>query len=234
MRRRRLLIVFAGAVVLTACSPSGVRNFEPKQLAKADIDRVADAHRREVFSILRTLTEKLYRRNPREWQKYGYATREVAIEKLFDPRAGWRSPEWGGKLGTDAVTLALQDAYTGDRVAAFIGGLGGMLNAAFENKTEFFMLDELDPQKLYNSARNIETAAWKLAGARDMAGTLLLLANELPPPPQSPNLSFEREFGKLIGHLDMLARLIAEKENRTISKVAQGLGAFFIPIPGIR
>jgi hypothetical protein len=232
--RRRLILLFAGAVMLAGCSPSGVRNFEPKQLAKGDIDRVADAHRREVFAILRTLTEKLYRRNPREWQKYGHATREVAIEKLFDPRAGWRSPEWGGKLGTDAVTLALQESYTGDRVAAFIGGLGGMLNAAFENKTEFFMLDELDPQKLYNSARNIETAAWKLAGARDAAGTLLLLANEIPLPPQSPNLSFEREFGKLIGNLDMLARLVAEKENRTISKVAQGIGAFFIPIPGIR
>jgi hypothetical protein len=48
--------------------------------------------------------------------------------------------------------------------------MGGMLNAAFEEKTEFFMLDELDPQKIYNSARNLEIAAWKLANARDAGG----------------------------------------------------------------
>ena len=63
-------------------------------------------------------------------------------------------------------------------VAAFIAGMGSMLNAAFEEKTEFFMLDDLDPQKLYNSARNLEIAAWKLANARDAGGALLLLSNE--------------------------------------------------------
>jgi hypothetical protein len=113
--------------------------------------------------------------------------------------------------------------------------MGGMLNAAFDEKTEFFMLDDLDPQKLYNSARNLEIAAWKLANARDAAGSLLLLSNEMAQATQPANLSFEREFGKMIGNLDLLSRLIADKGNRTIARVAQSLAtAVFLPVVALR
>jgi hypothetical protein len=113
--------------------------------------------------------------------------------------------------------------------------MGGMLNAAFEGKTEFFMLDELDPQKLYNSARNLEIAAWKLANARDGSGVLLLLSNEMASAPQPANLSFEREFGKMIGNLDLLSALTADKGHRLIARIAQNLAtAVFLPIAGFR
>ena len=106
-----------------------------------------------------------------------------------------------------------------------------MLNEAFDNKMEFFMLDGLDAQKLYNSARNVEIAAWKLANARDEAGQLLLLSNEINQPPLVSNLSFEREFGKMIGHLDVLTIAIADRDNRTISRVAQSVAsAVFLPV----
>jgi hypothetical protein len=101
--------------------------------------------------------------------------------------------------------------------------MGGMLNAAFEEKTEFFLLDELDPQKLYNSARNLEIAAWKLANARDAGGVPLLLSNEMAQGGQPANLSFEREFGKMIGNLDLLAALLADKGHRIIARVAQNV-----------
>ncbi|MFA4969636.1 MAG: hypothetical protein WC540_08385, partial [Sulfuritalea sp.] len=122
--------------------------------------------------------------------------------------------------------------FAGDRVAVFIAGMGAMLNAAFDEKTEFFMIDELDPQKLYNSARNLEIAAWKLANARDVAGLPLLLSNEMAQP---ANLSFEREFGKMIGNLDLLSALIADKGHRTIARVAQSVAtAVFLPVAGMR
>jgi hypothetical protein len=38
---------------------------------KTDIDTVAEIHQQGGFSHLRTLMEKLYRRNPREWKKGG-------------------------------------------------------------------------------------------------------------------------------------------------------------------
>jgi hypothetical protein len=241
--RLRLALAGLAALLLTACAQTGdagraVGSFDPKQIAKGDIDRVADAHRRAAFESVRVLAEKLYRRNPREWRKANHANAEAALGRLLDPRTGWRLPElaeYAKRPPTDQIMLALKEDYAGDRVAAFIAGMGGMLNAAFEYKNEFYMMDELDPQKLYNSARNIEIAMWKLANARDASGSLLLLANESSPASQPANLSFEREFGKLIGNLDLLSRIIADKENRTIARVAQGLAsAVFLPVAAFR
>ena len=214
---------------------NSIATFDPKQVGKSDIDRVADLHRREVFAGVRVLAEKLYRRNPREWKKGGHASIEAALDRLLDPRTGWRLAEANGRRDTDAILLSLREDFAGDRVATFIAGIGGMLNAAFDNKTEFFMLDSLDPQKLYNSARNLEIAAWKLANARDASGALLLLSNDMTQGAQPANLSFEREFGKMIGNLDLLAALIADKGHRIIARVAQSLAtAVFLPVAGLR
>jgi hypothetical protein len=84
-----------------------VASFDPKQIGKSDIDRVADLHRREIFASVRVLAEKLYRRNPREWKKGGHASVEAALDRLLDPRTGWRPAEAGGRRGTDAILLAL-------------------------------------------------------------------------------------------------------------------------------
>jgi len=212
-----------------------VSAFDPKQIGKSDVDRVADRHRREVFASVRLLAEKLYRRNPREWKKGGHASVEGALDRLLDPRTGWRLPEAAGRSGTDAILLALRGDFDGDRVAVYIAGMGGMLNSAFDQKTEFFMLDDLDPQKLYNSARNLEIAAWKLANARDAAGQPLLLSNEMAQAGQPANLSFEREFGKMIGNLDLLAGLVADKGQRTIARVVQSIAtAVFLPVAALR
>ncbi|MFH1873007.1 MAG: hypothetical protein ABIK82_13870 [Pseudomonadota bacterium] len=250
----RVAAAFGLVLLLTACSHNGaqmgaknaapgndkgraigdsVASFDPKQIGKSDVDRVADIHRREVFASLRVLAEKLYRRNPREWKKGGHAGVEIALDRLLDPRNGWRLSAAADRRGTDAMLLALREDFGGDRVAVFIAGVGDMLNVAFDEKTEFFMLDELDPQKLYNSARNLEVAAWKLANARDADGALLLLSNDMAQQPA--NLSFEREFGKMIGNLDLLAALIADKGHRTIARVAQSLAtAVFLPVAGLR
>jgi hypothetical protein len=239
-RWRTVALAAVMAVLGSACvsnSPAGKASqpsagFDPVQLAKTDIDRVADAHRRETFGSLRVLAEKLYRRNPREFRRGGHASVEAALGKLFEPRYAWRLPEFDGRRGPELVLLALREDYAGDRVAAFIGGLGGMLHAAFEDKTEFYITDDLDPQKLYNSARNLEIAAWKLAQAKDAAGAPVLLSNEMTP---AYNLSFEREFGKMIGNLDLLSRIIADKTQRTVAKVIQNVAtAVFLPIPGLK
>ncbi len=248
----RLALVLAVAALGAGCAQNGtqsgaqsgdkgrtvgesVSSFDPKQIGKSDVDRVADRHRREIFASVRLLAEKLYRRNPREWKKGGHASVEGALDRLLDPRTGWRLPEAAGRSGTDAILLALRGDFEGDRVAVYIAGMGGMLNAAFDEKTEFYMLDDLDPQKLYNSARNLEIAAWKLANARDAGGTLLLLSNEMAQGGQPANLSFEREFGKMIGNLDLLAGLIADKGHRTIARVVQSIAtAVFLPVATLR
>lgn len=223
----RIILATLAVLLLAGCASDG--RLAPEQLAKTDIDRVAEAHRREAFGSLKALAEKLYRRNPREWRKSGHASAEAALAQLFDPQLAWRLPSIEGKRGVEAIAAGFREDYSGDRVAALIGGMGGMLHAAFNEKTEFFLLDDLDPQRLYNSARNIEIAAWKLANARDAAGNLLLLSNEMQP---SQNLSFEREFGKLIVNLDLLGRVVSDKANRTVVKVIQNVAtATFLPVP---
>jgi hypothetical protein len=246
-RRRRLrhLAVLAGATFLSACAaplayppaaPSTgkrrapqERDFKPSDIAKSDIDVAAEVHLQESLASSRLLMEKLYRRNPREWRKAGHAGMEAPIARAFDPKYEFRFPELAQARGTDAIHLSLKPEYGGDRVFAFCVGLAGMILAAYNGKTEFYLTDSLDPQKLYNSARNVEIAAWKLANARGAGGELLILSNEAAG--EAQNLSFEREIGKIIGYQDAMAMIAAQRYNRTIRRTIQSITtAVFLPI----
>ena len=80
-----------------------------------------------------------------------------------------------------------------------------------------------------NAARNVEIAVWKLSNARNTQGQLLLLSNESAA--TVANLSFEREFGKAIASLDILSKIAADKNNRTVVKIIQTIAtAAFLPI----
>jgi len=218
-----------------AAPPTGQRSQPPEQgfrasdLAKSDIDIVAEAHSHECLASARLIMEKLYRRNPREWRKGGAASMEAAVARAFDPRYEFRFAELGQARGADAILLALKPDYAGDRVFAFGVGVASMVFLSYNGKTEFYLTDSLDAQKLYNSARNIEIAAWKLANARGGRGELLLLSNEATGDP--PNLSFEREFGKMIAYQDVMAEVAAQRTNRMIRRVVQVVAtAVFLPI----
>src|SRR5258708_19167661 len=121
-------VVAACAGNATAPRQAASSGFNPSQLAKTDIDRVAEAHQREIFSNLKLLTEKLYRRNPRELKKSGQASITVGVARIFEGQHAWIFPELQGKRGTQAIQLALQNDYSGDRVLAFIAGLGSMIH----------------------------------------------------------------------------------------------------------
>lgn len=204
-------------------------DFDLSLLAKTDIDMVAEVHFQETYANLRTLMEKLYRRNPKEWRKTGQPSGDAIVSLVFDTPHDWRFKELDNKKGTDAIQLAFREDYQGDRVLAFIVGLATMNLIAYNDKSKFFALDELSPQKLYNSARNVEIAAWKLANSRDAKGDLYLLSNAIDGSVR--NLSFEREFGKIIAHQDTLARIVAEKTNRIIVRVIQTMAtAAFLPM----
>ncbi len=229
------LVISICLCMLTGCANRGTvpakpaSGFSASQLAKTDIDRVAEAHQREVFSNLRLLAEKLYRRNPRELKKSNRTSIAAGMARIFEERHAWHFHELQGKRGAPAIQLAFQEDYRGDRVLAFMAGLGGMIQTAFQDKTEFFVLDNLEPQSLYNAARNVEIAVWKISNARTVQGDLFLLSNEGAGP--VTNLSFEREFGKIIGSLDVLSKIVADKTDRTVVKVIQSIAtAVFLPI----
>ncbi|MDR3221000.1 MAG: hypothetical protein LBU46_03185 [Candidatus Accumulibacter sp.] len=201
--------------------------FDPRYLVKTDIDRVIDASRAEVMTGLRRVAEKLYRRNPAEWKKSGQPSLDAALDRLFSRSVDF--PELNGRQEGAAVLYAFSAEYPGDRVLAVMAGLSGMVDAAFEHKDFFYVLDGLDERKLYNCARNIEIAVWKMSSTRGADGRVLLVSNELDR--DNPNLSFEREFGRVIGLLDFLATIVADQHGRTITRLTQNVAtAVFLPV----
>lgn len=231
----RLAILLLGILVLTGCAstpiqrkqgPSSSRPFQLANLAKADVDMVSELTQREVLAGLRRLTEKLYRRNPQEFRKAGYDSVEQAVARIFDPLPTWRESGLDRVDWMETFRLAFADNYAGDRVHAYALALTVMTMAAYEHRTEFYITDGLDAQKLYNSARNLEVAAWKLAQARMGNGMPFLLSNGLED--EARNLSFEREFGKLIAQQDLLALIIEDKDNRAINRVIQNVASFVL------
>lgn len=230
----RWLAAFLVLLVAMACTTRlgkdgrSQTTVDAKYLAKTEIDRVADLGRNEIVGGLMQIADKLYRRNPKEWKKGGAASREAALERLrlWNYRT-W--PEIGGLREGQAAALAFSEAYGGDRVAALIFGLLTMVDAAFEHKSEFYVFDSLNETKLYNSARNMDVAVWKLGNDRTAAGELFLLANELDP--GNRNLSFEREFGRVMGLLDLLAKVVADRNGRSLSRLTQTAATtFFLPV----
>lgn len=238
-------MLFLICLVLPACTstqsypptaaPTGRRpppteaQFNLSDIAKSDIDAVAEVHFRESIASAKLLTEKLYRRNPREMRKGDVATPEAGVARAFDPGRAWRFAELSNQRGIEALAIAFRADYAGDRVFAFGVGIGSMIAQAYNDKATFYIADSLDAQRLYNAARNLEIAAWKLANAKGPNGELLLLSNEMGPGPA--NLSFEREFGKLIAYQDSLALVMAQRTNRTIRRFSQGLAtALFLPL----
>lgn len=198
------------------------------QLGKSDFDRMADVEMRENSQSLRVLMSKLYKRNPRELKKSTAGNAEEMVRWVFEDRRDWRFQAIGNAEGTDAIQQAFKPEFRGDRVLSLIVGIQTMLIKAHGGRTEFFFTDFVDPQNVYNAARNVEITVWKLSNARDETGQLYLLTNEINDIER--NLSFEREFGRIIGSLDLYALTLSDKLQRTITRVAQTLAtALFLP-----
>jgi hypothetical protein len=215
-----LLLIF----LTTLYSCSSLNN-----LAKSDIDFVADAHLNEMNRLLKILMVKLYKRNPGELRKYPNHSIESRRSQIFLREGDLKFAELNYKEGVQAILLCFDEEYQGDRVFALMVGLTGMIRKSYNNKTEFYIIDDLDQQKLYNSARNLEIILWRLKNKRDSKGRPFLITNELNG--RIDNLSFERIFGKMIAIQDMMAMITADKTNRAINKVVHSMAtAAFMPI----
>jgi len=226
-----LLVLFSGA-----CSRESKPDQDPvdtefsvQSLAKGDIDNVLDIYVHEIRLLLRELMVKLYKRNPKQLKKSPFHDIENNVSRVFDKYHDWSFKQLDYKEGVDAIKMTFDDAYHGDRVFSFIVGLSSMLMASYGDKTDFYMLDKVDGQALYNSARNIEIAVWKLSNNRDEQGELFLYSNSLPN--EETYLSYERLFGKLIANQDTIAIVMQSKNKRLIKKVFQTMAtAVFLPI----
>lgn len=212
-------------VTATAPNEAGI-----SRLAKSDINEVVELHQRAVIQDLKELMIKLYKRNPRGRHDKDKRDIEESVALFFSHPHDYYFSQWRHVDATDIIRIALDETYQGsDRVLPFIFGMRKMLMASYDNHTEFFYLTSIDEQKLYNSARNIEIAAWMLAEKQNINGELLLLSDSLTD--EYRNLSYQRLFGKMIATQDNLAEIIAHKEGRLIKTVVvKAASMIFLPI----
>jgi hypothetical protein len=220
----RLVILISVISLATGCAGMKLR---VQNLAKSETDFITDAHYQESQAQLKELTIKLYRRNPAELSRVPGMTIETRVGQLFGGAGRLVFAELNFVQGTEALNLALDYNFRGDRVFALMTGFNGMLRNSYGYRSETFMLDQMDEQKLYQSARNIEILVWRLKQPPNAGLRPLILTNNLPG--EAENLSFERAFGKLIMLQDMMAVIASQKNQRLINVVAHSVSsvAFF-------
>lgn len=235
---RRIACGALGAALVllaSACSSppvEGLRgeSFSSDQLVQNDNNRLQTMAMRDNLDSLVRLLEKLYRRNPGEWRKAGFSDLKSALAQGDARiRAGEVPKELDGLRDIEVLSVAMDPRYPGDRVAAFVLGLSNMIITAHGGRTRFHVGNSVDARHVFNAARNLEIAAWMLASRRDAQGRPLLLSNELGN--GVANLSFEREFGRMIARLDLVAELQDESVRRIGINYLQGLLFFnFLPV----
>ncbi len=218
------LLIILSLIVLSGCSLNPDQSFRIETLAKSELDMVIDEHMKQANSEAIKLIRKLYKRNPKELKKAPIGTTvDHRIKQLFSFPRQVQFNELNNKYANSALLNAFEEDFKGDRVFSFMAGIAGLLHGSYNFQEEFFMLDTINEQKIYNSARNLETASWLLNSKKDNQDQLFLLSNSLGA--KINNLSYERLFGKLIANQDLLAEIIANRNNRTINKVLHGFAS---------
>lgn len=235
MRLCELGIIIVCLSLLSACAQQKVVASDPgdalvSRLAKSDINEVIEIHQRAVMRDLKALMIKLYYRNPYGRHDKTKRSIEDSVALVFAKPVNEGFAQWQNMKPTDIVRIALDPTYQGsDRVLPFIFGMRKMLMASYDNHTEFYYLTSIDEQKLYNSARNIEIAAWMLAENRDLNGKLLILSDSLDH--EQRNLSYQRLIGRMISTQDNLAEILSHKTGHLIKTVVlKAASMVFLPI----
>jgi hypothetical protein len=149
------------------------------QLTKTDFDRMADYEIKENTESLRILALKFYKKNPAELRKTTSDSPEVTVNWLFTSQHDWKFKEINDAQGIQALDQVFDENFKGDRVLSLITGLYTMLITAHDNQKEFDMFDSLDPQLIYNAARNVEVIVWRLSTKRKKMESYSLLQMKL-------------------------------------------------------
>ncbi|MFG5778162.1 hypothetical protein ACFIQF_13895 [Comamonas sp. J-3] len=231
------------ALLLTGCADTPAvrgkvpeRDMETKEWGQSDVNRMATLSIHANLQSLYLLMDKLYRRNPQEWRKGGFDSREQAIQAVKDAienEQPW--PDLMDQRDIEGMSMALAPEFSGDRVAAFTWATADMLITAYGGRTTLYLIHGLDAQMVYNASRNLEIANWMLTHRKLANGQPMLLTNEINA--SQRNLSFEREFGKMIARNDLMADVVSEKYRRAVIGYVQGLAGGsllqFLPVQAV-
>lgn len=226
-RRALLAGAVAAALGLAGCaatrSTERAESYDSREWMQSSANRIANLALRDNLQSIRRVQLSLYRRNPREWRKSA-SSADDAIQRTWDaitqatplPALGGKD----GKSGIEAVRLAFEPGYAGDRIAALVYGWATMLKEANGNTWEQTLIDGVNAENSYRAARNIEISLWLIGSKTGADGQPLLLATEISE--RGRNLVVDRELSKIVARLDLLAAQADEKYRRAALDFAQG------------
>jgi len=214
----------ATAVGLAGCaatrSTERAEDYDGREWMQSSANRIANLALRDNLQSIRRVQQSLYRRNPREWRKNA-STADDATQRTWDAIMQAKAlPALGGKGGIEAVRLAFEPAYAGDRIAALVYGWASMLKEANGDTWAQTMVDGVNAENSYRAARNMEISLWLIGSKTGADGQPLLLATEISD--RGRNLVVDRELSKIVARLDLLAAQADEKYRRAALDFAQG------------
>jgi len=196
-----------------------IEEYDLQMLAKSDMSRVAELGQREVLDALRSMMIALYAANPEQLKRGSPSTVRANVERIFGAKIRWNFPEFGQVKGNQMLRLPFDSEYRGDRVLAFTAALVSMTMRSYNGTTQLYLLDRLSPQKIYHSARNFETAAAMAKRVKQRGGApyLRMEAGEL-----------SRLLGRAAAVQDLMATLIADQTNRTVTGTVHSVTAMVL------
>lgn len=214
--RLKLLLLLPIALALCACgatrSTNRAESYSNSEWLQSGANRVANLALRDNLESVKRVQVSLYRRNPREWRKWA-PSQDDAVKRVWDQvMSGTPMVQMNGTTGIDAVRLAFEPGFQGDRVAALVAGWTSMLKQANGNTWSQTMIDGVDAENAFRVARNVEISLWLLYAKRDAKDQPLLLSTEVSE--QGRNLVVDRELSKVVARLDLLAAQADEKYRR--------------------
>lgn len=104
----------------------------------------------------------LYRLNPQELRRSASVSAEEMVQWVFEGPFGWKFEALQEAQGVDALRMAFDPAFQGDRILAMTTGIQTMIITAYGGKTEFLFPDAVNPQRLNIAAHNINRILSKL------------------------------------------------------------------------
>ena len=211
-----LLFVLSIALVVAGCSGGSIKN-----VAKTDVDLISDISVQTLDDYLRRLTIELYRDNPEELAKSAF-TFENRIVQIIDYSVAVVYKELDFKQRTEAIELALDSSYRGDRVFALMIGITSTIRHSYNNQREFFIFDSIDPQKLYNSSYNLQLLNQKL---HNEAQNLIKIEKHY----DNVNNAYVL-LDKISTTQDFMSQIMADKTSRVINKTLTGTASVFLPV----
>lgn len=209
---------------------------EVKGMAKTSVDYALDAHLNATTDGLEALMRELYRLNPGELAKMPDATVDERVALVLPDRTydELRFGELNSHRGTEAMQLAFEPRFIGDRVFALMVGIISQMRIAYNDKLEFFALNRLDSQNLENFANNLEIVRVSLKHRTAADGTPLLRheGEALTQESGLPAPTAEQILDQLVGHQRVLASIAEGWRDRAHQAAVRTMGAvIMLPIP---